>query len=251
MSIVKQFVPSAARAWLRRQRKAGERKLLRVDGVTDWSVLRRLQPYRKEFGRRRGQCVDRYYIEAFLAAHQEEIQGRVAEVGGADYTARFGGGRVVQSDVIDLNEANTKRTMTVDLARTQDAPEGLFDCIIATQVLPFIHDYESAIRSLHKMLKPGGVLLVTAPGISPLVTGPMVAGAGEDWWRFTGRSAGHAFSTVFGERHVKAQTYGNVLTATAFLQGLVVEELTPEELDYHDPAFEVIIGLRADRRTQS
>ena len=41
------------------------------------------------------------------------------------------------------------------------------------------------------------------------------------------------------------QSYGNVLAATAFLNGLTVQELRREKLDYHDPAYEVLIGLRA------
>ncbi len=250
MSLVKQMIPGSTRAWLRRQRQEGERKLLRFDRVTDWSVLRRLQPYRSEFGRRRGQCVDRYYIEKFLASNQEAIRARVAEIGSSEYTVRFGQGRVLQADVLDVNEENSRRTMTVDLAQPHQAPEGLFDCVIATQVLFVIRDYASAIRTLHKMLKPGGTLLLTLPGISPLVSGRLMAGAGEDWWRFTSRSAHHEFGAVFGETQVDVQTYGNVLTATAFLYGLVSQELSTEELEYHDPGFEVIIGLRATKSSR-
>jgi hypothetical protein len=41
------------------------------------------------------------------------------------------------------------------------------------------------------------------------------------------------------------QTHGNVLAATAFLQGLAVEDLRPPELDRHDPHYQVIITARA------
>ncbi len=250
MSSMKYLIPASARAWLRRQRQAGDKKLLYFDRITDWSVLRRVRPYRDEFGRRRGQCVDRYYIEKFLAEHQEAIRGRVAEVGSAEYTVRFGGSKVEQSDVLDMDEQNQRRTLAIDLAQTDQAPEGLFDCIIAAQVLLLIRDYEAAIRSLHKMLKPGGVLLLTVPGISPVVRGELLAGAGEDWWRFTGRSARFALDSVFGPGRAQVQTYGNVLTATAFLHGLVTEELTQQELEYDDPDYEVLIGIRATREFQ-
>jgi hypothetical protein len=36
-----------------------------------------------------------------------------------------------------------------------------------------------------------------------------------------------------------------VLTAIAFLRGLAAEELKREELDYHDPDYELIITVRA------
>lgn len=235
------------RAWLRQQWRKEEKKLLMFDRVTDWSVLRQLRPHRREFGRRRGQCIDRFYVEKFLAEHQEVIRGRVGEIGGSVYTQRFGGDKVQQADVLDLNEKNDARTLALDLAQPDQAPEGLFDCIIVTQVLLLIRDYEAAIRSLHKMLKDGGVALVTVPGISPLVTEFLVAGVGQDWWRFTGRSAGYAFGRVFGEEHVQVETFGNVLTATAFLHGLVSEELTQAELEYHDDDYEVIIGVAATK----
>lgn len=244
MNNSKRLVPRPLRRWMSRKIRLAKVHL-GADQVTNWSVLRRVQPYRPDFGIRHGQCIDRYYIEAFLAVHRSAIYGRVAEVGDAQYTSQFGGGRVEKSDVLDLNEKNDLRTLTVDLTRTEQAPEGLFDCIIATQVLLLIRDYSSAIRSLYKMLKVGGVLLVTVPGILPMVTGDMVDGVGEDWWRFTGRSASYEFGSIFGESHVQVHTYGNVLTATAFLHGVVSEELTARELEYHDPAYEVLIGVRA------
>lgn len=245
LSTLKHLVPVPVRQWLRSRQKAAQKSLIHLDRVTDWSVLRRVQPYRPEFGGRRGQYIDRFYIEQFLAAHQECIRGRVAEMESPQYTQRFGAGRVLQSDVLDINESNTLRTMTVDLARPEEAPENLLDCFLCTQTIFLIRDYAAAIRAAHKMLKPGGTLLATVPGISPRVPQSLVAGAGEDWWRFTARSARLAFGAVFGEDRVDVRSYGNVLTTTAFLQGLVQEELTQDELAYNDPDFELILGIKA------
>jgi hypothetical protein len=216
-----------------------------VDRVTDWSVLRRVRPYRPDFGTHRGDCVDRFYVEKFLAACQESIKGHVAEIGGDDYVTRFGGGRVSRIDILDLNEQNDGRTMTIDLIQTEAAPEDLFDCIICTQVLLLIFDYHAALLTLYKMLKPGGVLLVTVPGISQRVSRWMLGGQGQDCWRFTGYSMQRAVSEIFEAEETLVQTYGNVLTATAFLHGLTVTELTQAEFEYHDPDYEVIIGVRA------
>jgi SAM-dependent methyltransferase len=247
MSLLKAMIPNSARAWLRRQQRAGQKKLLTLDRVHDWSVLRRLQPYREEFGRRRGQCIDRFYIEKFLWQNRDFIRGSVAEFGDSEYTVHFGSSRVERAEVVDVNEQNDRRTLTLDLVEPEYAPEGLFDCIIATQVLMQVRDYGSAIRSLHKMLKEGGVVLATVPGISRVVSGSLIAGAGDDWWRFTGRSAADAFGSVFESERVQVETFGNVLTATAFLHGLVAEELTQHELEYHDPDFEVLVAIRATK----
>lgn len=242
------LLPGAIRAWLRGRLRVAERKLLVFDRVTDWGVLRRTTPYRPDLGGRRGSYIDRFYIERFLAAHQESIRGCVAEIQSDEYTRQFGGGRVERSEILDINPANQLRTVTLDLTKTAEAPEAAFDCVICTQTLLFIRDYSAAIRSLHKMLKPGGLLLVTVPGISPIIRGGLIAGEGEDWWRFTARSAQYAFAQAFGEANVEVRSYGNVLTTTAFLHGLVQEELTREELDFHDPDYELVLGVRATRK---
>ena len=72
-------------------------------GQMDLGDLRRLAPLSREFGYDRGQPVDRYYIEAFLAASSGLIRGRVLEIGDRSYTERFGGDRVTQSDVLNVN----------------------------------------------------------------------------------------------------------------------------------------------------
>ncbi|HVC45662.1 MAG TPA: methyltransferase domain-containing protein [Terracidiphilus sp.] len=221
--------------------------MLAYDRVTDWGVFRRIQPYRTELGGRRGSCIDRFYIENFLGAHKSVIRGRVAEIESGEYARRFGGQAVDKLDVIDLNDCNPSRTLALDLQRTEDAPQAVFDCILCTQTLFLIRDYPAAIRTLHHMLKPGGTVLATVPGISPVIRGNLIAGVGEDLWRFTSRSAQIAFSQAFGDAQVAVQPYGNVLACTAFLQGIVQEELTPAELAHHDPDYELIIGIVATR----
>lgn len=241
-------LPAPFRDWLRGRKRAAERKLLFFDRVTDWGVLRSTTPYRAELGGRRGSYIDRFYIEQFLATHQLSIRGSVVEIQSDQYTRQFGGGRVERSEILDISRANEQRTLTLDLTETATAPEAEFDCVICTQTLLLIRDTTAAIRTLYKMLKPGGVLLVTVPGISPVIRGGLIAGEGEDWWRFTARSAQYAFAQVFGAANVEVRSYGNVLTTTAFLHGLVQEELTREELEYHDPDYELVLGIQAARK---
>lgn len=211
-------------------------------------MLRKTRPHRRDFGEARGDCIDRYYIEKFLAANWQSIRGHVAEIASDHYTQQFGGNRVEKSDVIDINEQNDRRTITLDLTQYEAAPSQVFDCIICTQTLFEIYDYTAAVRSLFKMLREDGVLLATFPGISQCVRGGMLGGAGSDWWRFTALSAARLFGDFFGEQNVKVQTYGNVLSAVAFLHGLVQAELTQEELEFHDPDYEMVVALAATRR---
>lgn len=244
MKRLKERIPAPLRSWLRNGRGVARRASVLLNGVTDWSVLRRLQPYRPDFGFHYGKPIDRYYIERFLSAHAESIRGCVAEIGGDKYARIFGGDSVQRCEVLDFDEQNPRCTVRLDLAQPASAPENQFDCILCIQTLFEIYDYAAAAASLFKMLRPGGVLLATVPGISQRVP-PAMLGAGGDWWRFTAQSAERLFANVFGGSQVMVQTYGNVLSATAFLHGLVQEELTRDELDFHDPGYEVLIGVRA------
>lgn len=242
---LRQLVPESLRVAYRSRRRVARQQMLTLDRISDWSILRRLRPYRSELGGQRGRYIDRFYVETFLAGHQELIRGHVAEVQSDEYTRLFGGDRVTHSEILDINDRNPHRTIRLDLTNTAAAPENSFDCILCTQTLFLIRDYKEALRSLHKMLRPGGALLATVPGICPVIQGPLIAGEGDDWWRFTSRSAQFVFGEVFGEANVQVRSYGNVLTATAFLHGLVQEELTLQELEYNDPAFELLIGIAA------
>ncbi|HXS74857.1 MAG TPA: methyltransferase domain-containing protein [Terracidiphilus sp.] len=245
---IKHLVPAPARQWLNIRREEVERKMLLLDRVTDWSVLRRIHPYRPRLGERRGECVDRFYIDQFLAQNQDSIRGRVAEFQDSGYTLRYGGGRVTQTEIIDIDHRNTQRTVTLDLVETDSAPQSIFECIICTQTLFLIFDFKAAIRTIFKMLSIGGVVLATVPGICQLLPPDMAGGADGEWWRFTSNSARESFAEIFGKENVEVTTYGNVLTSVASLHGLVQEELTPAELAYHDPEYEFIIGVKATKR---
>ena len=53
------------------------------------------------------------------------------------------------------------------------------------------------------------------------------------------------FRKVFGTSPVSVQTYGNVLTAIAFLAGMAFEELSRHELDAYDPYYPIVVAIRA------
>jgi hypothetical protein len=211
-------------------------------GEVSFGDLRRLRPISRSFGMNRGRPIDRYYIEGFLARHADDIRGRVLEIKDASYTRRYGGGRVSVSDVLDVEEENRQATIVADLTRADHVPSDAFDCIIFTQTLHFIYDVRSAIRTLHRILKPGGTLLATFPGISQT----SCAKLDERYlWAFARSTARWLFEEAFPAANIEVAAHGNVLVAIAFLHGLAVEELRREELDYHDPDYEVLITLRA------
>jgi len=226
--------------WLAARRRGGKQQP--CEGEVDFGDLRRVTPVSREFGYDRGRPIDRYYVENFLARQAADIQGRVLEIGEASYTRRFGGGRVSISDVLHVEAGNPAATIVGDLTHADHIPPNTFDCFILTQTLHLVYDVKSALGTIYRILKPGGILLATFPGISQI--------SDDQWadywcWSFTSLSARRLFEEIFPPENIKLETFGNVLAATAFLQGLAAEELTPAELDYHDPDYEALITVRA------
>ena len=129
-----------------------------------------------------------------------------------------------------------------DLATGDNIPSDAFDCVILTQTLQYVYDVHAAVSTLHRILKPSGVVLATLPSITSL---------GDDrwestwYWGFTHLSATRLFHDAFPRGNVTVEQYGNVLSASAFLYGLGSHELSREELDHRDDRYPVTITVRA------
>lgn len=204
--------------------------------------LNRTTPFSTQFGYDRGGPVDRYYIENFLQENNSLIKGRVLEIGDNEYTLRFGGNKIEKSDILHIDDSNKQATFIGDLSNAPHLPSNTFDCIILTQTLHLIYDYKAAIETCYRVLKPGGTLLLTVPGISHI--------AQDQWskywlWSFTDASIQRIMQEHFSEDTITIKTYGNVLVASAFLYGMGLPELKKEQLDYHDPHYQVIITVKA------
>ena len=239
MAVLRRLAPIPAfRWWARRQGVPFRFPLGRVR----WGNLRRVEPLSRHFGAERGTPVDRYYIEGFLARHATDVRGRVLEVKDAAYTRQFGGARVSRSDVLDIDATNADATIVADLADGAAIPSDAFDCIILTQVLQLVFDVPAAVRTLYRALRPGGVLLLTVPGISQL----HYEALGHTWhWSFTEASVRRLLTTCFPPDAVSVTPHGNVLAAAALLYGVVLEEVERGELDRRDPDYQVTLAARA------
>jgi len=206
--------------------------------------LRRVTPISETFGYDRGLPIDRYYIERFLQEHSGTIRGRVLEVGDSTYTSRFGSDAAVErADILDVRADNPRATIVGDLTEPDRFSADAFDCVICTQTLPYIYDVHTAVRTLHRILRPGGTVLATVTSVSRIWTkGDRLYG---DYWRFTSRSSRLLFEQVFDSEEIAVASYGNVLAAASFLYGLATSELRRDELDYNDPDIPLLIGIKA------
>jgi len=219
-------------------------------GSISFGDFYRVTPISPIFGIDRGFPIERYYIEKFLEKNSGDIKGRCLEMGDAFYINKFGGDRVSKIDILHYVEGNPEATIVADLTKADHIPSDTFDCIILTQTLQMIYDMKAALWHLHRIIKPGGVLLMTSHGISKI--GRRLGR--DDWgeyWHITTQSAERLFKETFPGADITVRSYGNVLSAMCALHGIVSEEIDKKELDYHDPDFEVIVTVRAAKQMNS
>lgn len=210
----------------------------------DFGDLFRVKPFSKEFGEDRGGAIDRYYIEKFLGENSRSVYGKVLEVADNSYTIRFGRERVTFSEILDIESDNPKATLIADLRNAPHIPDDTYDCIILTQMLHFVYEYQDVINTCFRILKPGGHLLLTVPGISPIDY--------DDWehywhWSFTKRVIEKILGEIFDKNKIEVSSYGNVFSATSFLFGVGLPEVKKDMLDYNDSHVQVIVSAKAKK----
>lgn len=206
----------------------------------DMLVNMPLYPLDDTYGMNRGTPVDRYYIEQFLETNQSLIKGRVMEIGDREYTVRYGKERVQESVILHVMKSDPFDNMICgNFATGEGIEEESIDCLICTQTLPFIYDLGAAAENMIRVLKKGGTALVTVGGISQIISYERTYFG--HYWSFTDMSLRKLFEGVADVESVQIGTYGNVKAASAFLYGISREEMEPEDLEYHDENYQLII----------
>ena len=109
-----------------------------------------------------------------------------------------------------------------------------------------IYEVKLALRNLHRLLKPGGKLLLTSAGISKIARRIGKDDWGE-YWHMTTQSAEALIRETFRDGDWEVSAMGNVFSATCFLHGLSAEDVPGSKLDYRDPDYEVIITVVAKK----
>lgn len=242
IELAKRHLPPETRNWVVRQQKRFHLQWPPV-GVVRFGNFRRVTPISPVFALDRGLPIERYYIEKFLAKHSNDVRGHALELGDDTYIRKFGGDRIEKVDILGV-VGGPCITIVADLTCGDHIPPNTFDCIIFTQSLQMIYDMKAALHHLYRILKPGGVLLLTSHGISKIGRRLGRDNWGE-YWHITTQSAEKLMAEFFPNGSVEVDSYGNVLAAMCELHGLASGELKTDELDYHDPDFEVIVTARA------
>jgi SAM-dependent methyltransferase len=102
---------------------------------------------------------------------------RLLDVGGRGKPyACFFAGRVVNHYVLDVEPARS--VDVVGDARIMPFSDGSMDVVLITQVLEHVPEPIAVIGEIRRVLKPGGTLLLSVPGIFPQHGSP------GDYWRY-------------------------------------------------------------------
>lgn len=144
--------------------------------------------------------VDRLSLDIELRKHFRRLKpGVVLDVGARHSPYRW--------------EIPATRYLTLDAQRThkpdicsdiQDIKwkSNFFDTVIATEVLEHVADPQQAIAEIHRVLKRGGICILSTRFICPYHPSP------KDYYRFTWDSLQHLFQKF---RHVEVHSHGNRL----------------------------------------
>jgi SAM-dependent methyltransferase len=192
------------------------------------------------YSRRGGRAsAGRIYIDAFLHAHAAECRGRFLEFGDAYYRRMFRPEQIERYDVLGVAPGRGV-TIVGDIQQCPQISDNSFDVIVCTQVLEHVPNPFLAVSELHRMLKPGGILLLTVPAAFPYHADP------QDYWRFSRDSLKLLFSSTFRDLEIKG--CGNRLVVTAAYWFWDANQLPERAIQAHDadtPLLLTLVGKKA------
>jgi len=209
-----------------------------MSGTVDFGELRRFIPFCTKWGTSRGGAIDRYYINTFVEAALQDTSGRYLECGTSRYRNVLRSDQIDSYDVIDIRESTPGLTIQADLHDLAHIPAESFDIIICTQVLPYVICPKRCLEELHRVLKTGGLLLLSVPLIDK---DDAVMG---DRWRFTQRTVTELLQPF---RECDVQGRGNLLSSVAYLQGLGMADMDLTDLNRTDPIFYQLVVASAKK----
>ena len=109
--------------------------------------------------------------------HSSYIHGRVLDIGAGSYP-RYRG-LFTFDEYVTMNIEQGKNTDIVGKIEQIPSPDDSYDSIVCTQVLGDVYELPQAFRELHRVLRPGGAVLITENLFDVIHDAPY------DFWRLT------------------------------------------------------------------
>jgi SAM-dependent methyltransferase len=209
--------------------------------------LRRMRPLGD--GRALGTPIVRYQWARYLDRHREDIRGVALEIGTTRTLREYGGNRLTRADALDLAAHDDEVTVVADLTRADDVPPDTWDCFVNQFSMHVIYDVPSALYHSIRILKPGGTLLVNFPSVEYVFPRGLDMGTGAPLfvhWAFTPIQVENLLRDAgLTGNDYQVEVFGNLFTRIAYQANLPAEELTRDELEHADPAYPLLICVRA------
>ena len=216
----------------------------RIIAPVRWGTMRRTRPFSARSGSDRGTAVDRIYLNRFFEGYSKDIHGIVLEIQEPVFSSRHGAA-ITKTEILDIEPRNMLATIVADLNDLDVLPKERFDCVLAPQTIQYLTEPITGLKNLYASLKPGGVLLVTAPFIQKIDH----QAAGADRSRFSPLAFQELIEGACLGAEIEVKSYGNVLTSIAFLMGISSEEMRPQDFDVYDPDYPMLVAARVQRPT--
>ena len=139
---------------------------------------------------------------------------------------------------MDVSSDSEKIDFNANLETGEGIRDNVADCFILTQTLMYIFDLEAAVKNIVRMLKPGGVALITASFLSQNSQRCM-----DNYGAYFNFNSG-TFEKLFdgnGASVLDSGSYGNVKTVMAHLVGMCAEDLDESDFDINDKYYPLIV----------
>jgi SAM-dependent methyltransferase len=141
-------------------------------------------------------------VDLFIRESAEKFDGKgkmMLDVAPQDW---LGAAQFFKQSTIETLDIDPKATATYIADLTEDnsnkIPAGRFDIVLCTEVLEHVLQPFDAVKEIHRILKPGGVALITTP-YNFRIHGPL-----PDCWRFTEHGLRALFSKGFEVKELVA-----------------------------------------------
>jgi peptidoglycan/xylan/chitin deacetylase (PgdA/CDA1 family)/SAM-dependent methyltransferase len=202
--------------------------------------LFRSTPVNRLWGFGQGVPLDRPFIRRFIETHRGDVRGRILEIKESEYSREYARPES-RTDILDIDPENPRADIIDDLQTGATIPDETYDCVVLTQVLQLIPDPAKAIATVSRILRPGGVLLLTAPGI----TQTAATTEGEFFWSFFKPGLKQLLAGHFDDRKLLLAAHGNAGLAASFLMGMTAKDVPPELFADNDPEYPIVLTARA------
>lgn len=137
--------------------------------------------------------------------------------------------------------ADAEATWVKSLSDIATLPDASVAYVVLDRTLNRTIDYMALMAEAYRVLKPGGILVMTVTALS-------VSATEKEWyWGFTGAAGEFIVSKFFPREHISMKTYGNVLSGRFLIQGKPAPELSPRELNFTDERLPIVTGIRAEK----